>query len=257
MNSGSWLPLRQPSAPPSRAVWLLELAIASWAKFSPLRARSAMSCALLRDLLDLLGRCGRRQRYQDMRNVELFVRRRAVLALQILLDLARRDDDMRYHVALAQCLQRQFLAHRFAVLLVVDPLGRERGRQLVERNLVARRDVLQRAVQLFVRNGKADPLRPLFLDFLKYQPVQHLFLQNAVRRQRDLLILEALGHGIHLRVELALQDDAVVDHGGDAVEQDAARADIPCLCLRCGAQQEGRNRDQKNTGNQSHGRTLL
>ncbi len=96
-----------------------------------------------------------------MRDVELVVRRGRLLAGEILLELVRRDVDVGDHVALSQGAQRELLAHALAILLVIDALGGERGRQLVERYLVALGDLLQRAIELLIRNGQADVLGAL------------------------------------------------------------------------------------------------
>ncbi len=135
------------------------------------------------------------------------------------------------HVALTQGAQGQFLAHGLAVLLVIDALGRERRRQLVEGNLVVRGDFLQRAVQLFVGHREANALGVLRLDLLQYQPIEHLLLEHALRGQFDLLFLQPFGDRVHLRIELAFQHQAVVDDGRNAVEQLAVDADIAGLRL--------------------------
>ena len=124
-----------------------------------------------------------------------------------------------------------------AILLVVDALSRERRRQLVEGNLVAAGDLLQRAVQLLVGDRQADPLGVLRLNFLQYQPIEHLLLEHALRGQLDLLFLQPLGDRIHLRVQFALQHQAVVDDGGNAVEQFAVHADVAGLRQGDGRQQ--------------------
>ena len=181
------------------------------------------------DLLELLRSGGRGQGQQNVRHVELVIGRGGLLALEILLELVRRHVDVGDDVALSQGGQRQLLAHGLAVLLVIDPLGREGGRQLIERDLIALGDLLKRAVQLFVRDGQADPLGALRLDLLQDQAVEHLLAQHALGGQLDLLFLKPLRDRIHLRVELALQDQAVVHDGRNAVQQFAVHADVPGL----------------------------
>ena len=220
--------MRQPNWPPSSAVWPFELAIASCPKSSPLRARG-QSGGLFRDFVDLLRRGRRRQRQQDVRNIELVVCGGVLLAGEILVELARRDVDVRDHVALTQHVQGHFLAHRFAVLLVVDALSFQGRGQLVERNLVVRGDLLQRAVQLLVRNRQSDLGRALRLDLRQHEPLQNLLFQNAGARQLDFLFFKALRHRFELRVQLALQHDAVVYDRGDAIQQRAMTADIAGL----------------------------
>ena len=198
---------------------------------------------LLGDVLELLGRGGLRQRQKDVRDVELIVRRRRLLAREILIELVRRDVDVGDHVALPQGAQGELLAHALAILLVIDALGGERGRQLVERDLVALGDLLQGAVELLVRDGQADVLGPLRLDLLQDQPLEHLLAQHALRGKLHFLFLQPLGHRIHLLVELALEHQAFVHDGRDAVEQLAVGADIPGLCRRAGTGQECRHEE--------------
>jgi hypothetical protein len=101
--------------------------------------------------------------------------------------------------------------------------------QLVERDLVAGRNVLQRAVQLFVGNRQADVLGALHLNFLQHQTIEHLLLQHALRGQLDFLILQPLGDRIHLGVELAFQDQTIVHNGRDPVEKLAVNAEVAGL----------------------------
>ena len=183
----------------------------------------------LGDVLELLRRCGLRQRQQNMRDIELIVRRGRLLAREILLELVRRDVDVRDHVALPQGAQGQFLAHALAVLLVVDSLRRERRRQLIEGNLVA--------LAISCRapfNCSSEMVRPTCLArcawiSCRISRSSTCCLQHALRGQLDLLFLQPLGHRVHLRVQLALQHQAVVDDGRNAVEQLAVDADIAGL----------------------------
>jgi hypothetical protein len=153
-----------------------------------------------------------------VRDIELVVRRCVVLPRQVLVQFARRDVDMGDDVALPQGAQHHFFAHGFAVLLVVDALCFERRGQLVEGNLVARGDFLQCAVELFVRNRQAHFGGTLRLDFLQHQALQHLLLEHALRGQFDLLLFEALGDRVELRIQIALQHHAIVDDRRDPIE---------------------------------------
>ena len=106
MNSGSWEPLRQPSWPPSSAVWLFELAIASWPKSSPLAARAAISFAFLVMSSSCCGvaACGSDSRMCETLNSSLAAA--DCLAREKLLELVRRHVDVRDHVALPQACSR-------------------------------------------------------------------------------------------------------------------------------------------------------
>ena len=187
---------------------------------------------LLADVIELLRGGRRRQRQQDMRHVEFVVGRRILLPLQVLVQFMRRHGDVSDDVSLPKRAQGQLFAHGLAILLVVHALGFERRGQLIERDLVALGDFLQRTIQLFVGNGEPHPLGSLRLNFLQNQSIEHLLPKDALGRQLDFLFLQAFGHRIHLRVQLALQDQAVVDHGGDAVEHFAVDADIARLRMQ-------------------------
>ncbi len=67
--------------------------------------------------------------------------------------------------------------------------------------------------------------------------------QHAFRRELDFLLLQPLAHRLHLLVELALQDQAVVDDGRDSIEQLAVGADIPGLRRCTGTDQECRHEE--------------
>jgi len=184
---------------------------------------------LARDFGELLRGGGLRQGQQDVRDVEFIVGGGALLAREILFQLVRAHVDVGDHVALAQRAQHHFLAHLFAIGLVVDALGLQRGGQLVEGNLVARGNLLQRAVQLFVGYREAHTLGALHLDLRQDQPLEHLLSEHAGGWHLHLLFLQALGHRVDLRVELALEDQAVVDHRRDAIQQFAVHAEIARL----------------------------
>ena len=176
--------------------------------------------AFLPRFFELLRRGGLRHGDQDVRDVVFADCSGAFFCLlQVLVDLARRDGDALDHVALAQQRERELLAHGVAIAGVVDALRGQRLRQLRQRDVVALGDFLERAVQRLVGNLEAGAVRALHLDFLQHQPLEHLLAQHVLRRQLELLLAQALGDHGDLLVELALEHDAVVDHGGDAVEQ--------------------------------------
>jgi len=173
-------------------------------------------------------------RQENVGHVELVVRRGVLLACDVLIHFVRRDDDMGDHIALPQRAQDQFLAHRLAIELVIHTLrGKCRG-QLIERYLVSSRNVLQRAVQLFIGNRQAHMLRALHLYFLQHQAIEHLLPEHILRGQFDFLILEPLGDRIHLRIQLAFQHQAVIHDGRNPVEKLAVNADVAGLGRDCG-----------------------
>ena len=63
-------------------------------------------------------------------------------------------------------------------------------------------------------------------------------LQHALGGQFDFLFLQALGHRVHLHVQFAFQDQAVIDDGRDAVEQFAVNADVAGLGVETARQRE-------------------
>ena len=135
-------------------------------------------------------------------------------------------------------------------IAIVDALLGERLRQVGEADAVALGDVVERAVQHFVGDLDAEAVGALDLDLLDDQPLQDLPAQHVARRQLGLLLTQARGDLVGLRIELADEHDAVVDHGRDAVEQLAAAGQLARLGERRAAgeherhgQGEGQARD--------------
>ena len=230
MNCGSWPRRRQPSLPRSSADCAFEYASASWPKSSPAAARPLDVLCQRLDLGHLLGRRRLGQREQDVGDVVLRVDAGlARVALERLLELARRDVDAREHVALAQHRQHDLAAHLLAVGRVVDALLLQHARHLLELDVVALGDVAQRLVQHLVRHLDAEAPGTLDLDFLEDQALEHLLTDDVGGRQLRALALQAVGDEGGLRLELALQDHALVDDRDHAVERDAARGHVPGL----------------------------
>ena len=209
---------------------------------------------VVRKVLDLRHFLRRRrlgQREQDVRDVVFRIRvRLARIALERLVELARRDVDARIHVALPEQRQHDLAPHLLAIGGVVEALLLERHGHLLERDVVALRDVAQRLVQRFVGHLHAEARRALHLDLLQDQALEHLLADDVGRRHLRALAAQALGDERRLRVELALQHDAVVDDRDHAVERDAACGHVARL-------REGGAREQeraKETGQDSaHG----
>ena len=93
----------------------------------------------------------------------------------------------------------------------------------------------------------SDTLMParfgaLHLQFLQHQAVEHLLAQHVLRRQVEVLRAQALGDDEHLLVELARQHHALIDGGGDAVEQHARAAGLAGLGERGRGGGEGQAR---------------
>ena len=131
----------------------------------------------------------------------LSVARRGLALGDALVDLARRHVDARQHVALAQHLQRHFLADVLAVAAVVDALLLERGRQVAELDVVALGDLGQRLVEHFVGDLDAEAVGALHLHFLQHEALEHLLAQHVARRQLLPALLDALRDDLRLRVE--------------------------------------------------------
>ena len=103
------------------------------------------------------------------------------------------------------------------------------ARHLLELDVVALGDVAQRLVQHLVRHLHAEPSGALDLDLLEDQPLEHLLADDVGGRQLRALALQAVGDEGALRVELALQHDALVDDRDHAVERDAGRGQVARL----------------------------
>ena len=102
MNCGSWRAL----APAQLAALERRLAVGigdgQLAEVLALGGARGQILRLVGDFLELLRRRGRRQRQQNVRDVELVVGRGGLLAREILLELVRRDVDVGNDVALPQ-----------------------------------------------------------------------------------------------------------------------------------------------------------
>ena len=146
-------------------------------------------------------------------------RGRVLLLFQVLIDLVRCHADALQDIALPQQTQRELLAHAVAVRGIVDALGGERLGQFRKLDVILLRDFLQCIVQGLVRNLHAGLVRPLQLDLLEDQPLEHLLAQHVLRRQFELLAAQALGDGRDLLIKLAGEDHAVVDDRRHAIEQ--------------------------------------
>ncbi len=96
---------------------------------------------------------------------------------------------------------------------------REDFRKLRESDSVALGDVLQRAVQRLVRNLDARAIRVLNLDLLHDQALEDLLAQDVLRWKLELLLPHAVGDDRNLFIEVAIEDDTVIDDRGDAIEQ--------------------------------------
>jgi hypothetical protein len=95
--------------------------------------------------------------------------------------------------------------------------------QLFRGQLVLLGHAGDRLVDIGIGNGNALILRLLDLQAHQYQTIEYLLLQHIHRRQllgmTDVLLLDRT-HGI---VQIALQDDIVVDDGNDAIKRLAGR----------------------------------
>ena len=92
----------------------------------------------------------------------------------------------------------------------------------------------------------------MHLDFAQHELIEHLRLEDGHRRQRPALLQRLLlllrPQVLHDEIdpigELALEHDAFLDDGGNAIQQLAARAEIAVLRERARdeyGRREGRN----------------
>src|SRR5690606_14842742 len=211
------------------------------------------------DLLDLRARGFDAARVirnidQDVRDVVVeLVELRRLETRDALIDLAGRDRDARDHVALLELVEDQVLAPVLAVGRVVHALGGERRRELLEREPEIGRDVRERLVQHLVADLDPEPPRPLHLYLLEDQLLENLSfehrkrrqLRTLLRRQLRLLLAQRRDDQRETLLQLALQDDAVVDDRGDTIEENAARAELAGLGRRVDA---GEHREQGRRG---------
>src|SRR5690606_32834416 len=202
------------------------------------RARGFEAARLVRDI------------DQDVRDVVVeLVELRRPEPREALVDLSRRNRDPRDHVALLELIEDQVLAPILTVGRVVDAFRGERSRELLEREAEIGRDVRERLVQNLVADLDPDPPSPLHLHLLDDQLLEDLSFEHRKRRQLRallwrqlrLLLAERRDDQRKALLELALQDDAVVDDRGDAVEENTARAELAGLCRRVNA---GEHREQ-------------
>ena len=175
------------------------------------------------------------------------------------LELARADVDAVDHVALLELLDHQVLAAVLAVLRVAQVFRREHGRQLLERVAEVLGDACERVVQHVVAHGDADLLRALELELAQHELVEHLLLDDRPRRQLTalfgrlllLLLTHVADDDPDAIRELALEHHAVIDHGGDALEQLAAGAELAVLSERARAD---RGRAEQRGSDENRGR---
>ena len=80
-------------------------------------------------------------------------------------------------------------------------------------------DFLEGAIQLLVGNGQADVLGALTSDLLEDQSLEHLLLEHALwEAEPTFCSCKRLVTASICVIEFALQDEAVVDDGGDAIQ---------------------------------------
>ena len=139
--------------------------MASWPKSSPLPAREATSCALWEISSSC---CGVAAAGSDSRMCETLNSSFAAAFCSRARYCSSSCGETLICAMTSRCRKRaqgQFLAHRFAILLVIDSLRRQRRRQLIEGDLVARGDFLQGAIQLLIGNRQAHVLGALQFEF--------------------------------------------------------------------------------------------
>src|SRR2546430_1299775 len=87
---------------------------------------------------------------------------------------------------------------------------------------------------------RRPPRSTLFPYTTLFRSLEHLLAKDVLRRQLELLLAQPPTHGLHLRVELAVEHDAVIDDGRHAVEQFTLGGQLAGLRLRRLLQGEGR-----------------
>ena len=137
---------------------------------------------------------------------------------QVVVDLPVGDDDPVVHLALLQPGNEDFIANLLAESLVAVTVLLQDLPELVQVQLVFPGDVADGAVQGLIIDPDPRVLRHLDLQPGHDQPVQHLFLQDVQRRQRDVLLLHLRGHPPDLLRQFAAHDHVIVDDRDDPVQ---------------------------------------
>ena len=174
-----------------------------------------------------------------------------LLSLQEALYFPFGDRDLGDHIPLHQRVEDHLVAHVLAILDVIDALCGHRRRQFGQGQPVPGGDALERPVQHLVGHPDTQPEGPLQLDLLDDQLFQDLLLDRLAGRHLTSRLPYLAGDQLHLRVHLALEDDAFIDDGDDTVEQNARVAQRLWRLGRCRLCEQGRGeREQELT----HGR---
>ena len=148
-------------------------------------------------------------------------------ALEQVVDLGVADLDPAHDLALAHPLDQHLVADVVAELRVGDALAAQPLAQLRHRQLVLRRDVGHRAIELDLVDANAALARVgdqhAFVDEL----VEHLLAQLGGRRQRDLASSRVVPHPGQPLLELAIRHELLVDDGDDVVGALRRRRGLP------------------------------
>ena len=134
-------------------------------------------------------------------------------------DFGIADVGLALHDALLQALHQELVAQVIAEILETHVFAGERAAQLIHGDLVVLGDALHGLVDVGVADANAGVLGARHLQAQHDQALQHLAVEHVARRQLlriGAVLVEDVGDG---RVELALQDDVVVDHGDDAIQR--------------------------------------
>ena len=124
---------------------------------------------------------------------------------------------------------------------IADAVLGEQGRHLFERHAILLRDTADGVVDHLIGDLQADHLRALQLDLLENQALQQLLPENIGGRQLDRRVRAtgALDDQRRLLSQLALEYDAFVDDGRDAIEEFARVREFGGLRCRCRQDRHG------------------
>ena len=151
------------------------------------------------------------------------------------------------HIALPERVQRDLRPQFLAVLGIRDPLLGQHVRKIAQLDLVLPGHEAERPVDLLVGNLDAEAFGALQLYFPQHKPLQHLGFQHRGRRRSQALGANARAYAGQFLIQFAPEDNAVIDHRGDAVEKLALIAE-----LRPG--RPGNRRQENRKEQDGHGR---
>jgi hypothetical protein len=217
-TSGSRSAGRRPSDPPRSRLASSDTSRATVAKSSPARKRASAASARARRSAMTASEApsGTVTRICDTSSsvTTPACARRASMAASISPSVMR----MRLATSRSRTRSNQdLLAQAGAEALVVHAFAAQPLAQLRHRELVLRRDVRDRALDLGLVDLEAAVAGVRHQDTLVDEHIEHLAAELGGRRQRLPRALRFVAHAVHAHLQLARGDELLVDDGDDVV----------------------------------------